>query len=73
MPRKNGVELLAEARLIRPHLRSLFMSGYTGDLIALRGGMGPDAAFLEKPFTRASLLAKVHSTLHIEPVKRKPN
>jgi len=49
------------------------MSGYTGDLIALRGGMGPDAAFLEKPFTRASLLAKVHSTLHIEPVKRKPN
>jgi two-component system, cell cycle sensor histidine kinase and response regulator CckA len=73
MPRKTGVELLAEARLIRPELRSVFMSGYTGDLIALRGGMGPDAVFLEKPFTRTSLLAKIHSTLNSEAVKRKPN
>src|ERR1700733_1601469 len=64
MPGKSGVELLELARAIRPNLRSLFVSGYTGDLVALRGGLVPEEAFLEKPFTRSSLLKKVRSALH---------
>jgi two-component system, cell cycle sensor histidine kinase and response regulator CckA len=64
MPGKSGVELLELAKAIRPSLRSLFVSGYTGDLVALRGGLVPEAAFLEKPFTRSSLLKKVRSALH---------
>jgi two-component system cell cycle sensor histidine kinase/response regulator CckA len=64
MPGKSGVELLALAKAIRPNLRSLFVSGYTGDLIALRGGVVPEASFLEKPFTRSALLKKVRSALH---------
>ncbi len=64
MPGKSGIELLEYAKVIRPNLRSLFVSGYTGDLVALRGGAVPEAAFLEKPFTRDSLLKKVHSALH---------
>jgi hypothetical protein len=55
---------------VHPNLHSLFMSGYTGDLIALRGGLVPEAAFLEKPFTRSSLLKKVRSALQSEPTKR---
>jgi two-component system cell cycle sensor histidine kinase/response regulator CckA len=66
MPGKSGVELVAGAKLVRPNLRSLFMSGYAADLIALRGELTPDVAFLEKPFTRSSLLTKVHSVLHDE-------
>jgi two-component system, cell cycle sensor histidine kinase and response regulator CckA len=66
MPGKSGVELLEQTMLIRPNLRSLFMSGYTGDLIALRGVVVPEAAFLVKPFTRNSLLKKVRSALHVE-------
>ena len=66
MPGKSGVELLGQARIAIPNLRSLFMSGYTGDLVALRGVM-QEASFLEKPFTRNSLLTKVHSALHTEP------
>jgi two-component system cell cycle sensor histidine kinase/response regulator CckA len=63
MPGKSGVELLGLATVIRPNIRSLFVSGYTGDLVALRGGMVKEAAFLEKPFTRSSLLKKVRSAL----------
>jgi YesN/AraC family two-component response regulator len=64
MPGKSGVELLELAKAIRPSLRSLFVSGYTGDLVALRGGLVPESAFLEKPFTRSSLLKKIRSSLH---------
>jgi two-component system cell cycle sensor histidine kinase/response regulator CckA len=66
MPGKSGVELLDLAKAIRPSLRSLFVSGYTGDLVALRGGLVPEAAFLEKPFTRSSLLQKVRSALRLD-------
>lgn len=69
MPGKSGVELLEQVKVVHPSLRSLFMSGYTGDL-PLRGGLMPEAAFLEKPFTRSSLLKKVRSALLDEPAKQ---
>jgi DNA-binding NtrC family response regulator len=69
MPGKSGAELLQQAKSIRPELHSLLMSGYTGDLVALRGGRLPQASFLEKPFTRRSLLGKVRSALRSESVK----
>jgi hypothetical protein len=61
MPGKAGGELLEQAKAIHPNLRSLFMSGYAGDLVALRGGLMPEAAFLAKPFTKNVLLTKVYS------------
>jgi PAS domain S-box-containing protein len=70
MPGQTGVELLAQAKLIHPNLRAVFMSGYPGDLVAVRGGLIPEAAFLEKPFTRRSLLRKVHSVLRSGPAQR---
>jgi two-component system, cell cycle sensor histidine kinase and response regulator CckA len=69
MPGQTGVELLAQAKLVHPNLRAVFMSGYPGDLVALRGGLIPEAAFLEKPFTRRSLLRKVHAALQSQPAK----
>ncbi len=61
---QSGFELFEQAKVIRPGLRSLFMSGYTGDLIALQGGSISERAFLPKPFTRVSLLKKVFLALH---------
>ena len=61
---QSGFDLFEHAKVIRPGLRSLFMSGYTGDLIALQGGLISERAFLPKPFTRISLLKKVYSALH---------
>jgi CheY-like chemotaxis protein len=63
---QSGVELFERAKAICPGLRSLFMSGYTGDLTALRGGMISERSFLPKPFSRISLLKKVYSSLHSE-------
>ena len=71
MPGKSGVDLLALAEVVRPNLRSLFMSRYAADLIAQRGGLAPEAAFLEKPFSRSSLLTKVYSALHGESAKKR--
>jgi PAS domain S-box-containing protein len=63
---KSGFELFEQAKVIRPSLRSLFMSGYTGDLAALERGLILERAFLAKPFTRISLLKKVYAALHGE-------
>ena len=62
----SGFDLFEQAKVIRPGLRSLFMSGYTGDLVALESGLISERAFLPKPFTRISLLKKVYSALHSE-------
>jgi len=70
MPGKSGPELVEQLRESHPKLRSLFMSGYTGDLVALRGVVMQQASFLEKPFTKRSLLAKVYSVLHDQPAKQ---
>jgi PAS domain S-box-containing protein len=63
---QSGFDLFEQAKVICPSLRSLFMSGYTGDLAALRGGLISEHVFLSKPFTRISLLKKVYSILHTE-------
>jgi two-component system, cell cycle sensor histidine kinase and response regulator CckA len=70
MPGKSGPELVEQIRESHPKLRTLFMSGYTGDLVALRGVVMQQASFLEKPFTKRSLLAKVYSVLHDQPAKQ---
>ncbi len=68
MPGKSGAELLRDAREGHPTLRWLFMSGYTDDVVTRQGMLLQEAFFLEKPFTKRSLLMKVHSVLHSEAV-----
>ena len=67
----SGVELVRRAKEGHPKLRSLFMSGYTGDLVGRQGVLIEEAHFLEKPFTRRSLLLKVYAALHVESAKPK--
>jgi hypothetical protein len=52
-------------RLIESHpeMKVIYMSGYTGELLAEHDSGGREIALLEKPFTRASLLKKIHSVL----------
>jgi two-component system cell cycle sensor histidine kinase/response regulator CckA len=65
----SGVELVRRAEEGHPKLRSLFMSGYTGDLVGRQGVLIEESYFLEKPFTRRSLLTKVYAALHRESAK----
>ena len=61
MPRMSGAELARRACAARPGLRTLFASGYTGDAIAER--LDPGVAFIQKPFSPASLLERVREVL----------
>jgi two-component system cell cycle sensor histidine kinase/response regulator CckA len=63
---QSGLELFEQAKVLCPNLRSLYMSGYTGDLIDLHPGLISEGAFLAKPFARAPLLKKVYAVLHSE-------
>ena len=68
MPGKSGAELAREGKDLRPKLRSLFTSGYTGDLVSRQGVPKDEELFIEKPFTKKLLLSKVYSVLHSGPL-----
>ena len=63
MPEMNGRELAARLVEIRPGLRRLFMSGYTADVIASRGVLEEGVEFVQKPFTRKRLVARIRQVL----------
>jgi PAS domain S-box-containing protein len=56
MPDMNGVELARQARLTRPSLRVLFISGYAWKELVDRRHLSPEDNFLRKPFTPNQLL-----------------
>ncbi len=66
MPEQSGAELFAKAKQISPKLRAVFMSGYAGEVVARHGISVEEAFFLEKPFTKRTLLNKIYSALHSE-------
>jgi PAS domain S-box-containing protein len=63
MPGMNGKELAASLRPLQPQLRSLFMSGYTADVIAAHGVLDQGVHFIQKPFTFPDLAAKIRQVL----------
>ena len=63
LPDMNGKALSEMLRDGRPELSTLFISGYTSNVIAHHGVLDEGVEFLEKPFTRTELLAKVSAVL----------
>jgi signal transduction histidine kinase len=55
MPKMNGRELAERLLAVRPDLRVVYTSGYTGDAMVERGVLEPGVAFLQKPFALDSL------------------
>jgi CheY-like chemotaxis protein len=64
MPEMNGRALADRLVPDRPHLKVLYMSGYTADVIADRGLVDQDASFISKPFHLKDLAAKVRDVLN---------
>ncbi|HUI28769.1 MAG TPA: PAS domain S-box protein [Candidatus Acidoferrales bacterium] len=64
MPAMNGKELRDRVRMIKPDIKTLFMSGYTAEIIAHRGVLEEDVEFIQKPFTPYALAKKVHEVLN---------
>ncbi len=63
MPEMNGRELANNLVSLCPGIKLLFMSGYTGDLIAHHGVLDDGVNFIEKPFSVQRLAAKVREAL----------
>lgn len=63
MPKKNGKEVYNEAQKINPDIKTIFMSGYTADIIHKKGILEKGLHFIQKPFLRSDLLRKVREVL----------
>jgi CheY-like chemotaxis protein len=63
MPHLGGPELASALRPRYPHMKVLFLSGYTNDDVLLKGSMGENDAFLQKPYTPSALRMKVRQVL----------
>ena len=63
MPEQNGRELADHLRTRYPNLKNLFMSGYTGNVIARHGVLDEGVNFIQKPFTKKELSVKVQKAL----------
>ena len=63
MPNLNGKELSEKIRLTNPGVKTLFISGYSGDIISRHGVLVEDVNYLQKPFSVNALLQKVRAIL----------
>jgi PAS domain S-box-containing protein len=63
MPGMNGKELSKLLLELYPQLKVLLMSGYAENVIARRGVLDSEVAFIQKPFTSDSLAGKIRQLL----------
>ena len=63
MPGMNGRELSAALLARHPHLKCLFMSGYTANVITPHGVLVTGARFIQKPFSMGDLSVKIREAL----------
>jgi two-component system, cell cycle sensor histidine kinase and response regulator CckA len=63
MPHMSGRQLTEQLAVLRPAMKILYMSGYTGDAVVRHGIERARTAFLQKPFTPTKLARKVREVL----------
>lgn len=64
MPGMNGRDLARQVAALHPTVKTLFMSGYTANVIAHHGVLDTGVHFLEKPFSKKDLATKIREALH---------
>lgn len=63
MPEMNGRELADRVLKLHPESKTLFMSGYTANVIAHHGVLDEGVNFIQKPFVNKDLVLKIQSIL----------
>ena len=66
MPEMNGRDLAHTLKTQHPHLKCIYMSGYTADVIAHHGVLAEGVNFIQKPFSLSVLTSKVRTVLDSE-------
>jgi two-component system, cell cycle sensor histidine kinase and response regulator CckA len=64
MPGINGRVLADKLKAKRPEIKTMFMSGYTGQRVG-ETILEPGCIFLQKPFSRDQLARKVREALEV--------
>jgi PAS domain S-box-containing protein len=63
MPEMNGLELAKHVASLYPDIVRLYMSGYSGDVVAHHGMLDEAVNFIQKPFSMHDLAVKVRTVL----------
>jgi len=63
MPQMSGKDLAREMKARIPEIKTLFMSGYTANVIAHRGILDEEVHFIQKPFSMKDLALKVREAI----------
>jgi len=63
LPERSGRQLYEAIRRRYPHIRVLYVSGYTDDAIVRQGMLDENSSFIAKPFTADALIGKVSELL----------
>ncbi len=63
MPNMSGKQLIDRLSRIHPHLKVLYMSGYTDNAIVHHGVLEPGTPFIQKPFTLERMAAEIRMVL----------
>lgn len=63
MPEMNGRDLSGQLKAYYPNLKTLFMSGYTANVIAHHGVLDEGVNFVHKPFSKIEIAKKVRLAL----------
>lgn len=63
MPEMNGRKLQEELHKIQPDVPTLFISGYSSEILAHRGVLDHEVLYLQKPFTPKTLAEKIREIL----------
>lgn len=63
MPEMNGKELGQQIERLKPGIKTLFMSGYTANVIAHSGIVSDGINFIQKPFSLNGLAKKIREIL----------
>ncbi len=63
MPEMNGADLAEKISAVYPEIKTLFMSGYTANVIAHQGVLDDGVAFIQKPFSINELAEKIREVL----------
>ncbi len=64
MPTMNGKELSEKIAALKPGIKTIFMSGYTADIIAKQGLIKEDMNFIQKPFSIKDMTKKIREVLN---------
>jgi PAS domain S-box-containing protein len=65
MPEMNGRDLAKNLLSLYPHLKRLFMSGHTANVIAHNSVLNEGVHFIQKPFSMKDLAVKVREALGV--------